>query len=277
MGVEPNYVDKIAVAIESAAENIPLPNGDRTALFRLYALLALTKGSGVTAKDVHDAWSVWMTAQDPTHESILPFQDLSDSVRDEDLAFSSAIHSVVETLLLDGPGQFRLGEDALDLKLFPSGRHGTAESDVFYDQYKLMVESSEALVARRQGVNTFFLTVNGALLTAIGLIVQTGGEPRLVALSIAVLAAAGAILGLSWRSLLLSFGQLNTGKFKVIQRLEDFLPAAIYTAEWRALDEGKNPEIYRSFTSREVWAPITLTTVFAGVSLVGAVVAIVKW
>jgi hypothetical protein len=119
----------------------------------------------------------------------------------------------------------------------------------------MMVASSEALVARRQGVNTFFLTANGALLTGIGLVLQGGGTRRLVAGGILVLGLTGGLLAYAWKSLLISFGQLNTGKFAVINRLEQELPAAIYTAEWKALGEGKNADLYRSFTSREVWAP----------------------
>jgi hypothetical protein len=40
-----------------------LPEGDTKPLFRLYALLALTKGRSVTAEDVHNAWAAWMLDQ----------------------------------------------------------------------------------------------------------------------------------------------------------------------------------------------------------------------
>ena len=100
------------------------------------------------------------------------------------------------------------------------------------DLYKIMVASSEGLVSRRQGVNTFFLTMNGALLTACGLIVQNSGIHRLTAWGILVLALAGGILCVAWKSLINSFGQLNTGKFKVINAIERHLKAAIYDAEW---------------------------------------------
>ncbi len=43
-----------------------------------------------------------------------------------------------------------------------------------------------------------------------------------------VLTITGGILAGAWRSLLLSFGQLNTGKFAVINRIERLLPVAIY-------------------------------------------------
>lgn len=59
-----------------------------------------------------------------------------------------------------------------------------------------------------------------------------------------------------------SFGQLNTGKFAVINRIERFLPAAVFFAEWEALERGQNPKVYRSFTSREIWAPRMLMALY---------------
>lgn len=109
------------------------------------------------------------------------------------------------------------------------------ETQQTLDLYKIMVQSSEGLVSRRQGVNTFFLTMNGVLLTASGIIVQSSGGDRISGLGIAVLAIAGAIFCGAWRSLIISFGQLNSGKFRVINAIERHLKAAIYDAEWEAL------------------------------------------
>lgn len=142
---------------------------------------------------------------------------------------------------------------------FPAGvpDSGGAKREAF-ELYKMMVESSERLVARRQGVNTFFLTMNGALLTASGLIVQSQGEIRLSAIGVAVLSGAGMLLCGAWRSLITSFGQLNAGKFKVINSMERHFAAAIYAAEWEALGRGEDPKVYRSFTSREIWVHVAL-------------------
>ena len=42
----------------------------------------------------------------------------------------------------------------------------------------------------------------------------------------------------SWKNLIDNYGKLNTGKFKVIQKLERSLDARIFTAEWVALGKG---------------------------------------
>src|SRR5262249_39332002 len=143
--------------------------------------------------------------------------------------------------------------------LFPFGApRADADAQQVLDLYKVIVQSSEGLVARRQGVNTFFLTMNGALVTAIGVIVQNSGANTVAALGVAVLALAGGILCGAWHSLVVSFGQLNRGKFQVINAIERHLRAAIYSAEWEALGRGENPKVYRTFTSREIWVPDAL-------------------
>jgi hypothetical protein len=146
--------------------------------------------------------------------------------------------------------------NSIDAQLFPNGLpKNEEERDRLFELYKIMVTSSENLVDRRQGVNTFFLTINGAVVTAAGLILSLKSHGRVEAAGLLVLTITGAILALAWRSLITSFGQLNTGKFTVINRIEEEFPAAIYAAEWKALEEGTNPKKYRTFTSREVWVP----------------------
>ena len=76
------------------------------------------------------------------------------------------------------------------------------------------------------------------------------------------MAVAGAILCAAWRSLITSFGQLNRGKFQVINTIERYLKTAIYAAEWEALGRGENPKVYRPFTSREIWVPNALLVLY---------------
>lgn len=162
--------------------------------------------------------------------------------------------------------------DPIDPDLFPNGLPANEEErNRLFELYKIMVSSSEALVARRHGVNTFFLTINGAILTAAGLVLGSRGHDRVVAAGLLIPSVAGAILALAWRSLINSFGQLNTGKFKVINRIEQEFPAAIYMAEWKALGEGKDRKKYLTFTSREVWTPWA----FFGVHVIAVIVELV--
>src|SRR5207249_11688352 len=116
-------------------------------------------------------------------------------------------------------------------------------------------------------VNTFCLTSNGLLLTAIGLILRGGGHVRLHSAGIFVLAVAGAVLCGAWRTLIISFGQLNTGKFAIINEMEQRLAASIFAAEWEALERGENPAVYRSFTAREALVPRAFAVIY-GIAVV---------
>jgi hypothetical protein len=141
----------------------------------------------------------------------------------------------------------------------------------------MMVASSESLVARRQAVNTFFLTMNGLLLTSVGLFVRGGQSGRLQAGGILVLAVAGGALCFAWRSLIISFGQLNTGKFAIINTMERTLAASIFAGEWEALERGENPKVYRSFTSRELFVPMAFGVIYVITVVLSSAVALGIW
>lgn len=88
------YIDRFARAIHDEIAPDKLPDAETTLLFRLYAVLALAKGAGVTLEDVHDAWAAWMAGIDPGHRSLRPFRELSDDVRLQDQPYVDAIHRV---------------------------------------------------------------------------------------------------------------------------------------------------------------------------------------
>jgi hypothetical protein len=90
-----NYLEKLAQDIKAAVPSDAVPNGDNTDLFVLYASLLLAKGSSVTAADVHNAWAAWMTARGQgDHQSVVPFEQLSPEVQQEDSPFLTAIRQV---------------------------------------------------------------------------------------------------------------------------------------------------------------------------------------
>jgi hypothetical protein len=93
-----NYIQAVASDIKQEVPPDVLPDGDSEDLFLLYAILALTKGVSVTGRDVHDAWSAWMTNKDPNHESIKPYDKLAPATRQEDEPFVRAIRHVAARL-----------------------------------------------------------------------------------------------------------------------------------------------------------------------------------
>jgi len=263
------YLNDIATRIRAHIPDDRMPDDNAEELLLLYAVLLRSKGTDVTESNIHDAWSAWMAGLDETHESLVTYEDLTPETREQDGVFAKAVRQVAQEL-----EQSNSSLPLFEKVLFPSGPPRDADAPgQTLDLYKIMVASSESLVTRRQAVNTFFLTMNGALLTAFGLIVKSSGTDRLNALGIFVLAVAGAILCGAWRSLITSFGQLNRGKFQVINTIERYLKTAIYAAEWEALGCGEDPKIYRSFTSREIWVPNSLLVLHILVALASFVVA----
>ena len=165
----------------------------------------------------------------------------------------------------------------LESTLFPSGTDFDESSRrLLFEQYRMFVETSERLVARRQTVNAFFLSVNTLLLSAIGFIFQPafgadGWSGSLAALL--GLCAAGILAAYAWRRMVASFRQLNAGKFAVIDQLERHLPAALFRAEWAALGAGTDKKRYVPFTTTEGRLTIGFGAAYLALATAGALFA----
>lgn len=126
------------------------------------------------------------------------------------------------------------------------------------DLYKMMVDSSEKLIERRQKMNAFFITAMGALM-ALASALANFGTIESQTISFVVMSAFG-VVGLllcnSWRNLINNYGKLNTAKFRVILKLENELSAQVFSAEWAALGKGRRSLKYHSFTSTENLVPL---------------------
>lgn len=134
--------------------------------------------------------------------------------------------------------------------------------------YKIMLESSESLIQRRQKTNAFFITVIGSLLAIAGLLVKTGA---INSGSFGILygfSVVGLLLCNSWRNLIDNYGKLNNAKFDVILRLEKELGSQIYSAEWMALGKGLRPKKYKSFTSTEKNVPLYFGLLIIALTLI---------
>lgn len=91
-----NYLTRIADAISNELPRELIPEEGAGDLMLLYALLCVTVGQSVTANDVHDAWTIWMTGRGERHASMVPFDELPADVQREDEPFASAIRRVAE-------------------------------------------------------------------------------------------------------------------------------------------------------------------------------------
>lgn len=130
-----------------------------------------------------------------------------------------------------------------------------AKTEQLLELYKIMVASSEQLIQRRQITNGFFITIIGAIIGATGFAVKEKIITDSTALVLVLPTLIGLLMCRSWGNLIENYGKLNTGKFKVIHKIERQLDAQIFAAEWVALGKGMRKEKYQSFTTTEKNVP----------------------
>lgn len=130
------------------------------------------------------------------------------------------------------------------------------------DQYKLYVEMADRISQRRTAANTYFLSVNSAILAFVGYL-TTNASPEYMWL----LALAGCMLTLFWYNIVLSYRNLNSAKWQVVQDIEKRLPISPYDAEWDAVQRGTNPKLYRPISHIESWVPWVFLSLHAIVFL----------
>ncbi|WP_051324165.1 DUF7701 domain-containing protein [Candidatus Solirubrobacter pratensis] len=94
-----DYISTIATEICELVPATQRPGtDDDLRLFRLYAVLALVKGTDVSAEDVHDAWCAWIVDQDPDHQALVPYAMLGADQQRQDEPFVRAIVAVASVI-----------------------------------------------------------------------------------------------------------------------------------------------------------------------------------
>ena len=117
-------------------------------------------------------------------------------------------------------------------------------------QYKIMVETSEKLMERRQATSNLYTTVCTALVALVGSSFALGNMFALGAIFMCV-GIVSVILAINWRLSLDSYDRNNEGKFAVLNEIEKRLPANMFDSEYRY---NKSKGI-KSFSLREKMLP----------------------
>jgi hypothetical protein len=131
-----------------------------------------------------------------------------------------------------------------------------------FEQYKLYVEMADKISERRQSANSFFLTVNTAIVGLTTYFAFCGISCKSLIL-FSPISIAGLVICFTWYRLIRSYKDLNTAKFKVIHEIEQKLPFAPYDLEWEKVGRGKNPELYLPFTHIEICVPWVFFSIHA--------------
>ena len=130
---------------------------------------------------------------------------------------------------------------------------GSFNTDLL-EQYKLYVQSTENVSARRVASSRYLLTLNVALVGLYGFQFSNFGLDWW-AILVPVL---GIVVSILWHQIIKSHKDLNSVKFDIIHELEQHFPAALYLREWQLANEGRGKR-YRSVTRIEQWLPFAFT------------------
>jgi len=127
----------------------------------------------------------------------------------------------------------------------------SAEQDVL-EIYKMLVEMADRVSQRRQSANSFYLTVNTAIIGGAAYLSQSQfGHMGTLAVS-----AAGIAICFLWVRAVVSYKSLNAAKFEVITALEERLPVSPYKDEWDILDVDGDGKKHKPFHKTEVLVPV---------------------
>lgn len=113
------------------------------------------------------------------------------------------------------------------------------DKNILLSQYQLYVGSAEQVSERRMSANAFMWTIQGALLTLLG--IGFGVNNSALLLFAPLFGIASSYI---WSKIIKSYKQLNSGKFKVIHELEKVMPASLFAYEWELLGKGQDEKLY---------------------------------
>ncbi|HZH69050.1 MAG TPA: TIR domain-containing protein [Flavobacteriaceae bacterium] len=111
-----------------------------------------------------------------------------------------------------------------------------------FEQYKMMVSSTEKVTESRMKVNNLFFTITSSILSVGFVLGKTFGFTITATLGMFVLTLLSFVVSFFWERLIDSYGKLNTGKFKVIDKIEKQLRTNMFEDEWKILTEEINYE-----------------------------------
>jgi len=132
--------------------------------------------------------------------------------------------------------------------------------DCLIDQYKVYVQSAEKISDRRFEANKFFLTLNTAIIGAVGFVVVKFSDEFIFLILLATV--IGGFISYYWFRIIKAYKGLNTEKFRLIHAIEKRLPLSLYYTEWEELGRGKDNKKYQPFTDIEIKIPILFISAY---------------
>jgi hypothetical protein len=138
------------------------------------------------------------------------------------------------------------------------------------DQYTTYVDTTLNVSNRRMRNNRFYVLLLSGTLAIVSVLADT---QIIEDVGLLLAGLLGLALCALWYLSIVSYKQLNSGKYKVIQAMEEDLPAEPFANEWDVLDEGRDWRTYITHTRVErkipgvLAVPYLLITIYATIRL----------
>jgi len=137
------------------------------------------------------------------------------------------------------------------------------EKQELLEIYKLHAELADSVSKQRGTANRFYMLVlSGFSVLFSAFLQRENGIP--VGWLMIGFGLLGVFLTAAWYIIIRSFRQLNSGKFRALQELEEKLAYRFFKREWELLKEGTERKTYWRLTVVETFVP----SIFGGCFLV---------
>lgn len=139
--------------------------------------------------------------------------------------------------------------------------------------YRLHAELADRVSRRREGSNRLYASLLTGLALFVVVFLRYGPSRPSVSVPLGDefwIGVLGAVLATSWYIVIRSYRQLNTGKLRALQDLEQRLAYSFFTKEWELLGEGKRPARYWRLTVVETVLPLFFLLLFGGLAILSA-------
>jgi hypothetical protein len=124
------------------------------------------------------------------------------------------------------------------------------DASVKLELYKTAVEFADRVSARRQQMNTFYLSISTLILG----LHSTLKTPWVVPF-------AGMIIAVFWYQSIRTSKALNSAKYKIIHKIEEGLPFQIFKDEWECINSQPDKK-HKTFTSIEKGIPVVFLVIY---------------
>lgn len=146
--------------------------------------------------------------------------------------------------------------------------YGANYKEHLLKQYELYVQMADKISERRDKANVFYTTLLTGLFAVVSIVGSIENHDSLLStIGILLVSMVGILLCIIWYFNIESYRQLNSGKFKIIHKMEKNLPFRCYDEEWEVLGRGQDSKKYRRLTRVEHFVPLVLAVPYLGLAL----------